>query len=73
MESDDRLQHLDYVVGLLQGLELFRDSESCLDLAEYRRIGSLLARSGQKRLLRRQTCRDVMLVDVLDLGNLREK
>src|SRR5512138_1569361 len=73
MQRDDRLQHLNRIVGLMQGLELFRDSQSCLDLAQHRCIGSLLACGGEKGLPRRQTCRDVVLVDVLDLGYLRKE
>ena len=73
MERDDRLQHVDRIVGLLQDFELFRDPEPRLHFAQDREVCPLFPRRGQERLPGRQAGSDVMLVDILNLGHLRDE
>jgi hypothetical protein len=73
VERDHRLQHLDGIIGLVQRFELLRDAEAGLDFAEDRQVDPLLTRGREQRLPGRKACRDIVVVDVLNLGNLRKK
>ena len=70
MQGDDALQHVNRVIGLFQRFELFGDAEAGLDFAQHRRVGALFPCRGQERLPCRQARRNVVLIDVLNFGDL---
>ena len=72
VQGDDRLQHLDRVVGLVQRLRAARamPSRACTS-AQQRSVDALFARGREQRAPGGEAGGDVVLIHVLDLGDLR--